>query len=328
MDPEFARALTELSKAYLLKGDSQRARTRADEAFATATRDVIALGDIGYVYARTGKGRDARRIAADLVRRARSREDGAALAAAMVFAAFGELDETFVWLNAARTPVDPQLAGFNVDPRFQRYARIRGSGTPCNRRARAVASDAFGLARDLPQRRTMSAKLSQFLIELASDARRLDNFLADPRAALDNAELTPDERKAVLAGDLHGSDRRSEPAPEGRADPEDSQRQRQEEVGEEAADQEESVENTAQRTPIKGRPRQDRTKPWVARAFADLGGEPERQTGDRSGARSSLSARASSSWPRRRSRPCRASAAPSSCSTSSTSRPTKSGSGG
>ena len=47
----------------------------------------------------------------------------------------------------------------------------------------------------------MSAKLSQFLIELASDARRLDNFLADPRAALDNAKLSRDERKAVLAGD-------------------------------------------------------------------------------------------------------------------------------
>ena len=47
----------------------------------------------------------------------------------------------------------------------------------------------------------MSAKLSQFLIELASDARRLDNFLADPRAALDTATLSRDERKAVLAGD-------------------------------------------------------------------------------------------------------------------------------
>lgn len=120
MDPKFARGRTELAKAYLLSGDRQRARAEAEQALATRTSDAIALGDIGYVYAVTGRQRDARRIAADLVRRARTREDGTALAAAMVFAGLAELEPVFAWLDAARNPIDPQLAGFNVDPRFER----------------------------------------------------------------------------------------------------------------------------------------------------------------------------------------------------------------
>lgn len=47
----------------------------------------------------------------------------------------------------------------------------------------------------------MSANLSKFLIELASDAARLDLFLADPRGTLDCAPLSKAERAAVLAGD-------------------------------------------------------------------------------------------------------------------------------
>jgi tetratricopeptide (TPR) repeat protein len=120
MDPNFARGRSELAKAYLLTGQRDRGRAEAEKGLATASRDVIALGDIGYVYAVTGRQGEARRIAAELIARNRSREDGTALAAAIVFAGLGDLERTFAWLDAARRPLDPQLAGFKVDPRFDR----------------------------------------------------------------------------------------------------------------------------------------------------------------------------------------------------------------
>jgi TolB-like protein/Flp pilus assembly protein TadD len=118
MDPSFIRGRTELAKAYLLAGQRDRARREAEMASANGTRDVIALGDIGYVYAITGRRPEARRIAAELIDRHAAGHDGAALAAAIVFAGLGDLNRTFKWLEAARHPLDPQLSAFRVDPRF------------------------------------------------------------------------------------------------------------------------------------------------------------------------------------------------------------------
>ena len=47
----------------------------------------------------------------------------------------------------------------------------------------------------------MTEKLSDFLIDLATDPDRMSRFAADPEGELDRAGLTADERAAVLTRD-------------------------------------------------------------------------------------------------------------------------------
>ena len=102
------------------------------EAIAEAQRNLgdsgtLGLSMLGFVLARAGRVDEARRVLATLLDRA-GRTDGMAIDVAMVYAALGENDEAFAWLDRsledrsfALTLREDQMASLEADPRYEKF---------------------------------------------------------------------------------------------------------------------------------------------------------------------------------------------------------------
>lgn len=82
-------------------------------------QDLSALryGGLGYAYARAGDHRAAREVLADALRAA-EREYLSSHAIAIIYAALGQKDEAFRWLDRALSERDEELTIIKVDPRL------------------------------------------------------------------------------------------------------------------------------------------------------------------------------------------------------------------
>jgi tetratricopeptide (TPR) repeat protein len=120
MDPNFAKAHMVLAEVYAHKGDYARALTEARVAVDRGGGGAELLADVGYIYAVSGRPRDARRIIDDLANRYRKHEDGAAGALAIVYAGLGDRDRAFDWLERARVLLDPAIPDVRHDARFDK----------------------------------------------------------------------------------------------------------------------------------------------------------------------------------------------------------------
>lgn len=132
MNPEFPLAHSYLAEAYIEKGDVAAA-VSAIEAAPTSLDDPISLSAVAYVYACAGERDRARKIIDDLI--ASDRADPVDVQIAQVYAAFGEFERAFEWLEKAFqrhsvwlmwTGVEPAFKALRSDERFHRFLNRMG----------------------------------------------------------------------------------------------------------------------------------------------------------------------------------------------------------
>lgn len=132
MNPEFPLAYSYLAEAYIEKGDVAAA-VSAIEAAPTSLDDPISLSAVAYVYACAGERDRARKIIDDLI--ASDRADPVDVQIAQVYAAFGEFERAFEWLEKAFqrhsvwlmwTGVEPAFKALRSDERFHRFLNRMG----------------------------------------------------------------------------------------------------------------------------------------------------------------------------------------------------------
>jgi TolB-like protein/DNA-binding winged helix-turn-helix (wHTH) protein/Tfp pilus assembly protein PilF len=141
IDPGFFLAHIYLAEAYIAKQESQVAISEFQKALAISNGDVWASSAIARTYALAGQRRKSEAGLRDMVHAAKNRED-LALQLATVYAAQGENDQAFAWLEKAYQRRDGSLillnvgTGFqslHVDPRFADLDRRIGLPLPDDR---------------------------------------------------------------------------------------------------------------------------------------------------------------------------------------------------
>jgi DNA-binding winged helix-turn-helix (wHTH) protein/TolB-like protein/Flp pilus assembly protein TadD len=133
LEPDFALARMHLGRAYFEKGQSEEAvaELKKAEALSGGRAATVVLG---YVYARTGRVKEARRLLDQLT----SSAGGSYVppyTLAMLHADLGEKDDAFRWLERAYEEraellvylkVDPRFDSLRPDPRFDRLLQRVG----------------------------------------------------------------------------------------------------------------------------------------------------------------------------------------------------------
>lgn len=131
LDPTFPLAYTELGIAYVLQGRPDEAIAQLERAIDLGHKHPGVRGTLGYAYAAAGRRPEALQLVEHLMAAAPGRF-GFALPIARIFAALGEADQAFAWLQKAceeRAPgviwfgVDPTFDGLRPDPRFKQVLR-------------------------------------------------------------------------------------------------------------------------------------------------------------------------------------------------------------
>src|SRR5215813_1061090 len=126
LNPNYLLALGFLAEAYVQLGDSASAIATADK-FQNTANDPLTLPIVGYVYAKCGDRNKALTILKDLEQRA-SQGYVPALNFAQIYAALGDSEQAFGWLERACTErsvwmtflkVDTKLDSLRSDPRFK-----------------------------------------------------------------------------------------------------------------------------------------------------------------------------------------------------------------
>ena len=117
-----------------------------------------------------------------------------------MYAALGDRDRAFAWLDQAARSFDPVILHLKVDPRFD---KLRGDARFAKLLATVGLSQCASapITNDPTPGGVVSDNLSNFLVDLASDPARMDAFLSDPSAVLNQSVLSEDERAAVLTRD-------------------------------------------------------------------------------------------------------------------------------
>ena len=98
LDPNFAAAYEYLGLSYLKLGRKAEAVSALEKAAGLSNRTGIVLGDLGYVYAATGKRTEAIAVIKELEEKY-ARKQAAGLFIASVYAGLGEKDKAFEWLE-------------------------------------------------------------------------------------------------------------------------------------------------------------------------------------------------------------------------------------
>ncbi len=128
MDPTFYYAQYNLGEAYEHKGDFQEALKDYQTAYRLSD-DPAMLGFIGHAYAVSGKKDEALKTLDQMKEISRQRYVPA-YSFATVYAALGEKDQAFQWLEKSYQDHGPDLALIKVDPLFdylrsdQRFANL------------------------------------------------------------------------------------------------------------------------------------------------------------------------------------------------------------
>ena len=118
LDPDYSRAHLVMAEAYALKGDYTRALAETEKSTAAGRAGVEVSANIGYIHALAGRREEAQKVADGLAAQFRANQDGAAYAAAAIYAGLREPDRVFEWLERARAGRDNAIADLKSDPRF------------------------------------------------------------------------------------------------------------------------------------------------------------------------------------------------------------------
>jgi tetratricopeptide (TPR) repeat protein len=115
IDPNYVYFDPALADAYREKGDFEKAIALYEKAQATTH---LPSAGLAITYAKTGRREDARRPLDQLIEKSREQYIKADSIAA-VYAALGEEDEAFRWLERAFDEHSAPLYGFGSDPAFR-----------------------------------------------------------------------------------------------------------------------------------------------------------------------------------------------------------------
>lgn len=127
LDPNFGPAYEYLALSYLKQERKAEAIASAEKAVEISKRSGISLGDLGYVYAATGKRTEALAIIKQLEDKY-GRKEAIGQYIAAVYVGLGEKDKAFEWLEKdfqARNGKLPeirwqlQFESLRDDPRFK-----------------------------------------------------------------------------------------------------------------------------------------------------------------------------------------------------------------
>jgi len=115
IDPNYVYVQPDLATAYREKGDFQKAIELYEKAQATTHFPSVGLA---ITYAKMGRPEDARRILEQLIEKSRHQYVAADLIAT-VYAALGEKDEAFRWLDRAFDEHSASMVSFTSHPEFR-----------------------------------------------------------------------------------------------------------------------------------------------------------------------------------------------------------------
>ena len=118
IDPGFLLGHDYLAVAYTEKKDYQAAISEYQRVLAVSKGEVWATSGIACTYALAGQRRKSEAVLRDILRREKNRED-LAIQLAVVYAALGENDQAFAWLEKAYQHRDGGLILLNAVPEFQ-----------------------------------------------------------------------------------------------------------------------------------------------------------------------------------------------------------------
>ncbi|MGB7921884.1 MAG: winged helix-turn-helix domain-containing protein [Pyrinomonadaceae bacterium] len=136
MDQNFSLTRYNLGLAYMHKGMFEEAVAEFQRAKQLDPDSTDAVEAIGYVYAVTGRRNEARRVLAELQETAK-RKEVSRYNIALIYAALGEKDQAFEWLEKAAADqslqtiylrFDPQLDVLKSDPRYNEFLRRHDLG--------------------------------------------------------------------------------------------------------------------------------------------------------------------------------------------------------
>ncbi len=131
LDPTYSVALVFLGSAYEQKAMYEEAIEVLQKAAALSRGDIAPKGWLGYLYALSDRGDEARKILGEFKELSKQRE-GVAIAIARIYKGLGQKDEAFEWLEKAYEERDSDMVwlrtwpGFDSlrsDPRFQDLLR-------------------------------------------------------------------------------------------------------------------------------------------------------------------------------------------------------------
>src|SRR5947208_1903450 len=135
MDPHFPPPpLFVLAQMYEQMGEPDQAIAECQKALSVFGRNPAILSVLGYVYAVSGRRREAQNIVAE-IESLWKRRYFSPVDIALVYAGLGNKDEAFAWLTKAyeaRDPqliwikVEPEIEGLHSDPRFAELLRRVG----------------------------------------------------------------------------------------------------------------------------------------------------------------------------------------------------------
>jgi DNA-binding winged helix-turn-helix (wHTH) protein/TolB-like protein/Flp pilus assembly protein TadD len=136
MDQSFSLARYNLGLAYAHKGMFDEAVAEFQKVKALDPDSTDAVEALGYVYAVSGRRNEARKAVASLQEMAKRRKVSR-YNIALIYAALGQLDQAFEWLEKATADhslqtidlrFDPQLDALKADPRFNDFLRRHDLG--------------------------------------------------------------------------------------------------------------------------------------------------------------------------------------------------------
>jgi len=118
MDPKSGATDLYLGMAYVAKGEYEQAISALERNSSVPDAAPSSLLDLAFGYAKANQGARARRIIDETLQRSHQ-SYVPALWIARVYAALGEKDNAFKWLDSAYSEHSPQLAFLNVDPTLE-----------------------------------------------------------------------------------------------------------------------------------------------------------------------------------------------------------------
>ena len=130
LDPAYDGARRCLALAYAQRGAHDQAVRELERDGSGSAQTPSALADLGYVYARAGRSKDAHKVITELTNRF-SREYVPPYALALVHAGLGENGRALEWLERAGEERSPPLVFLSVEPAFDglrgdpRFAALR-----------------------------------------------------------------------------------------------------------------------------------------------------------------------------------------------------------
>jgi tetratricopeptide (TPR) repeat protein len=130
LDPAYYGARTCLALAYAQRGAQEQAVLELERDGSGSAQTPSALADLGYVYARAGRSKDAHKVITELTNRS-SHEYVTPYALALVHAGLGENGRALECLERAGEERSPRLVFLSVEPAFDglrgdpRFAAVR-----------------------------------------------------------------------------------------------------------------------------------------------------------------------------------------------------------